>query len=312
MPARSKILSAIWDYVLMTVGTVLYTVAWDFFMIPNDMSGGGLTGACTILQFATGIPVSWSFAVFNAILIVVAFIILGRGVGIRTIYCIVISTLILDFFARPAFEPVLSLPGGFLYVDNMVLVPIIGGLLEAMGITMILNRGGSTGGTDILALILNKFWPISFGRAYLYFDVVIIATILLVPGHTFSQMIYGYLEMITFSLMVDFLTLGKKSTAQVLVFSNNNESIADYINQKMDRGVTVFRAIGWYTKKERNVLMIFVRKREVREVTKAIKDVDDTAFVTVSPANSVFGEGFDQIKTGVSIKPKQKGSNAIS
>ncbi len=296
-----KIAGAVWDYLVMTLGAFLYSVAWDWFMIPNDMADGGLTGACTILQFATGIPVAYSFAVVNSILLILAFVLLGKGVGIRTIFCIALSTFMLDFFARPEFAHMRSLPGNFLYVDNMILVPVIGAFLEAVGITMILERGGSTGGTDIFALIFNKFWPVSLGQVYLYTDLVIIASIILVPGHTFSQMMYGYLAMITFSFVVDFMTVGKKSTAQVMIFSSKYEQIADFIINDLERGVTVVKSIGWYTKEDRDVLMIYVRKREVRTITKAVKAVDPKAFVAVSPASSVFGEGFDKIKTGMNL-----------
>ena len=174
--------------------------------------------------------------------------------------------------------------------------------MESLGIGLIIQRGGSTGGTDIAVLIVNKFWPVSPGKVYLYSDLVIIASVLLVPGKGFEDMIFGYIAMITFSFMLDFVLLGNKTTFQVLVFSEKYEEIADFIINKLDRGVTALRAVGWYTRKDRNVLLILVRKPQIRELTKAIKEIDGKAFVSVSPATGVYGEGFDEIKTGIAKK----------
>ena len=192
------------------------------------------------------------------------------------------------------------------------MIPIVGGLLEAVGVGLIFQRGGSTGGTDIAALVLNKFWPISPGKVYLYSDIFIIASVLLIPGKTFEDMIYGYLSMITFSFMLDFVLLGSKSTVQVLVFTQKYEEMADYMMAKLHRGVTALKAVGWYTKQDKNVLLIVARKSQMPELSKAIKHIDDKAFVSVSPASSVYGEGFDQLKTGIEKKKKAEKDLAIS
>ena len=200
----------------------------------------------------------------------------------------------------------ISLEGRPLYISEKVLIPIIGGLVEALGIGIILERGGSTGGTDLLAVVINKFWPVSLGKVYIFCDLVIIASILLIPGRTFQDMVYGYIAMLTFSLMVDFVLLGRKSTVQVLVFSEKYEDIADYIIKVLDRGVTALNAVGWYTKSDKKVLLIIVRKSQLHDLTKAVKAIDNRAFVSVAPANSVYGEGFEEMKTGVDRKKKQK------
>ena len=174
--------------------------------------------------------------------------------------------------------------------------------MEALGIALIMGRGGSTGGTDIFALIINKFWPVSLGKVFLYFDLVIIASVLLVPGKTFQDMVYGYIAMFTFSFGVDYVLLGRKSTVQVLIFSDKYEEIADYINKVLDRGVTALNAVGWYTQSDKKVLLALVRKMQLPALKKAIKSVDPKAFLSVSPASDVFGEGFDEIKTGLHRK----------
>ena len=214
-----KVLPVAWDYVVLTFGTLLYCLAWVSFMIPNNISSGGLTGACTILQYATmgAIPMAISFFVLNVLLIISGSIVLGKGFGIKTVYVVILSSVLFEIL--PAYDFLKALPGNFLYIDNALLVPIVGGILESLGIGLIILRGGSTGGTDIAVLIVNKFWPVSPGKVYLYSDLVIIASVLLVPGKGFEDMIFGYIAMITFSFMLDFVLLGNKTTFQVMVFS---------------------------------------------------------------------------------------------
>lgn len=304
--ARNKYLSVLWDYLIVTIGTFFYCIAWDCFLIPNNIASGGLTGACTIIQFATGglIPLSYSFFVLNVFLLITGAIVLGKGFGIKTVYAVLLSTVL--FRILPTFDFIQAVPGNFLYVDNRLLIPIMGGIIEAVGLGLILQRGGSTGGTDVIVMIINKFWPVSPGKVYLYSDLVIIASILLIPDKTFEDTIYGYVAMVTFSFMVDFVLLGGKSTLQVMVFSEKYEQIADYIIYKMDRGVTALKAVGWYTRKDRNVLLILVRKSQLHDLCKAIKELDEKAFVSVSPASSVYGEGFDELKAGISRRKKKE------
>ena len=301
---RKVIRSVVWDYIVITVGALLYVVAWTSFLIPNGIASGGLTGACTIIEMATRglVPVGWSFPALNALLIIIATLILGKGFGFRTIYAILVSTLLFD--VMPKVDVLLSLPGHLLYLDEKILVPVIGGIVEAIGIGLILSRGGSTGGTDIFAMIINKFWPVSPGQVYLYFDLLIIASVLLIPGKTFQDMMYGYLAMISFSLVVDYVLLGRKSSVQVLIFSEKFTDIADFIIHEMDRGVTAINAVGWYTQSEKKVLLVLARKSQLHEITKAVKGVDPKAFMSVSPASDVYGEGFEEIKTGSDRKKK--------
>lgn len=299
-----KILPVTIDYLILSFGALLYCMAWECFLIPNNIASGGLTGACTIIQFATGIPVSYTYFIINIFLLVIGTIVMGRGFGIKTVYVIVLSSIL--FRVLPEFDFLKAVPGNFLYIDNRLLVPIVGGLIEATGIGLIFQRGGSTGGTDVAVLIVNKFWPVSPGKVYLYSDFFIIASILLLPGKAIDDIIYGYVAMVTSSFMIDFMLLGSKSTVQVLVFSEKYAELADYIINVMSRGVTAVKAVGWYTMKDRDVLLIMIRKKEMPELTRAIKRIDPKAFVSVSPASSVYGEGFEELKTGIERKQKKK------
>ena len=301
-PKKNKFSKTLTDYALISLGVAVFCLAWDCFLIPNNIAAGGLTGLCTIIQFGTGIPLSYTYVAINAALIIFGSIILGRGFGVKTLYAIALSTVL--FRILPEFSIIQSIEGQPLYVGEKLLIPVIGGLMEAIGLFLILYRGGSTGGNDIVALLLNKFWPITLGRVYLYSDMIIITSILLVPGRGFEDMLYGYITMITSSLALDAILLGRQSSVQVLIFSARYREIADHINKNMARGATVLNATGWYTKEAREVVLVLLRKSELRELTKAIKEIDRDAFVSVCKASSVFGEGFEEMKTGIDGKNK--------
>lgn len=299
---RKKILKVFGEYLILTLGTFLYCVPWDWFVIPNDYSSGGVTGLLTLLQYATNgaIPVGTSYLVVNALLLLMAFAILGKGFGIRTIYCIAVSTLFFDIL--PNWESMYCVEGGLLYVPDAILIPVIAGLIEGIGLGIVLRFGGSTGGSDIFAMIVNKYWPVSPGKFYLVTDAVIIAMVLLLPGRTFADMIYGYLMMFVSSFFVDFVIVGNKSSVQVLIFSEKSDEIANCLMHELDKGVTALKAVGCYKKQEMDVLIAIVRRKGLHDITSAVKEIDKNAFVSVSPANSVYGEGFEEIKNGLKVK----------
>ena len=300
-----KVLITFFDYIIITIGTLLFVMAWTSFLLPNNMIDGGMTGASALLSMVTGISVDiWYFGI-NVGLLILAWFVLGRGFGIKTVYSILLSTLLFRVLGDESMRFLWSVEGQVLYVGDGILVPIIGGLMEAVGLSLILLRGGSTGGTDILALIVNKFWPVTLGRFYLMADFVIITLLIFVPGHCFTDVVYGYITMGVCAYVLDLIMLGKESAVQVLIFSNHYEAIGNYVTKEMERGVTALQAIGWYTQEDRKVLMVMIRKTEMPQLVKAVKEVDPKAFVTVVPANSVYGEGFGEIKTGLPRKKKK-------
>ena len=306
MTDRRKLLSTVKDYLILTVASFLFAFAWEGFMIPNGMSAGGMMGLCTIVQYATGgfIQAQYSYIVINAVLIIVAVLAMGIGFGFKTIYCIVVSSLAMGLVGSLDFLH--SAPGEFLFIQERVLIPVFAGAIEAIGIGLILRYGGSTGGTDIISLMVNKYWPISLSMIYLVTDVIICSLLLFLPETNFSDMCYGLEELVVFSLMIDIVVGGKRSSYQLLVFSEHYKEIADHIITNMDRGVTILKAQGWYTKKDKDVLLILINQKELPSLTRVIKEVDPRAFMSISPTNNVYGEGFEEIKTGVSLKKKKK------
>ena len=301
---KKNLLPVLKDYLVITVASFLFAMAWECFMIPNGMAAGGMMGLCTIIQYATGgfIEAQYSYIVINALLIITAVLAMGIGFGFKTIYCIIVSTLAMGLLDSATFLH--SVEGNFFYVQERVLIPIIAGVLEAVGIGLVLRCGGSTGGTDIVALMVNKYWPLSLSTVFFFTDLAICSLLLFVPGKNFSDMCYGLEELVMFSIMVDFVVAGKRSSYQLLVFSEKYREIADHIIHNMNRGVTLLKAQGWYSKQEKNVLLILINQKELPSLTKVIKEADAKAFMSISPTSNVYGEGFDEIKTGVSVKKK--------
>lgn len=293
------VLSVIWDYVLITLGSIIFCLAWTSFLIPNGLASGGMTGLCTIIQYGTGIPVGITYPIVNVLLLILAFFSLGKSFGFKTVYVIVFTSILFEVLPRFPQLEVLNIP-------DKLLVALVGAIMESVGIGIVLLKGGSTGGTDIIAMIINKYWPISPGKVYLYSDIFIIALLLFVPGMGVVDMIYAYVVMITFSFGVDFVLLGNKSSVQILVFSSKYKEIADHIINDVHRGVTALQSVGWYSQKESKVLLIIARKQQMNEVVSEIKEIDRNAFISISTANSVYGEGFEELKTGIDIKKLKK------
>ena len=301
---NNKVLNLLWDYFLMTVGSVIFCMAWTSIIIPTGLASGGLTGLCTIIEYATNgaIPMGIPYWIMNIGLLVIGFLSLGRAFGIKTIYVIVLTSVL--FNVLPEFEALKYT--GFVENDEKLLAALIGAAMEAVGLGIVLLRGGSSGGTDIIAMIINKYWPVSPGKVYLYTDIFIIATLLFIPDKTLIDVVYAYIIMLGFSFGIDYVLLGNKSSVQILVFSSKFHEIADHIIHDVHRGVTALQSVGWYSQKESKVLLIVSRKYQMNEVIKEIKAIDPKAFVSVSTAMSVYGEGFEEVKVGFKANKKNK------
>ena len=272
----SNLLTTIWDYFLMTVGSLIFVMAWTSFLIPNGLASGGLTGLCTIIQYGTGIPVGWTYPTINIILLILGFLSLGKAFGFKTIYVIVLTSVL--------FEVMPKFPQLQVYIDEKFFVALVGSAMESVGIGLVLLRGGSTGGTDIVAMMINKYWPVSPGRVYLFTDIFIISSLLFIPDKGLVDVIYASVVMIGFSIGVDFVLLGNKSSVQILVFSSKYEQIADHIINEVRRGVTALQSVGWYSQKESKVLLIIARKHQMNDVVNAVKAIDKNACISVSTA----------------------------
>ena len=300
------------EYLILTLGILIYVAGWTIFMIPNNLIGGGLTGVSSIIQYAVGIKMGYTYFVLNAILLVTAFVVIGANFGGKTIYAIILASVglnVLQDLIPAAIIETLSVQNGKL------MSTIMGGILSGAGIGMSMSQGGSTGGTDIIALIVNKYRNISPGRIILWIDAVIILSSLAVPSYTaegelvpfaekITTVVYGIILITVNGYVVDLYLSGSKQSVQLFIMSRKYEEIADAITKDIHRGVTVLPAVGWYTKKENHVLMVVTRKTDLNFLLKYIKTIDNDAFLSVSSVSGVYGNGFDAIKSGRKMSPK--------
>ena len=284
--ANRKLVKAIEDYVIMTFGLFLFAAGWMLFIIPAELTGGGISGVAAVVYYATNIPISVTFLAINVVLVLIAIKILGANFGIKTIYNILVLTL---FFA--VFEGVVKEP----LVDDMFLSSILGGMAGGIGLGIVFSRGGSTGGTDIFAMIVNKYRNVSPGRVIMLCDVIIIGSVYFV-FQSVEKLVYGYVVMWVVSYALDSFLSGANRSAQMFIISKEYEKIAEFINTESIRGVTLLEGSGWYTKKEVKVIMSVVRKKETGAIFRKIKHLDPDAFISMGSVMGVYGQGFDKLK----------------
>ena len=301
---KNNIWVALKEYLLITIGLLSYVLGWAIFLIPNNLVGGGVSGLSAIIYYATGIQMGYSYLVINAILLLVGFKILGTGFGGKTIYAILFASVMLNVLP-PLIPEYISQE---LAVSNgKMLCTIIGGILSGVGIGISISYGGSTGGTDIIALIVGKYRNISPGRLILAMDVVIILSSMLFPSYTaagelvpfpekLATAVYGLILITVSGYSVDLYLSGSKQSVQVFIFSKKYPDIADAIVEDMKRGVTIVHAEGWYTKEESHVIMVVTRKTDLNLLLRYVKTIDPDAFLSVSTVMGVYGKGFDTIK----------------
>lgn len=279
-------------YVLMALGLLIFSLAWTAFLLPHQITGSGISGLSAIIFYATGIPMGYSYFTINVILIFVGLKVLGAGFGIKSVYGILLGAVLLSIL-----QPLIPGP----VVQEKFLSALIGGGLCGVGLAMVFSQGGSTGGTDIIAMVVTKYRNISLGRVILYCDVIIISSSYLIltdlePAQRVETMVYGFVTMAVQAYTIDTVLSGNRQSVQVFIFSRHFEQIADQITGKLHRGATVIDSTGWYSKESQKVIITLVRKNETGDLYRIIKSIDKKAFITVANVMSVFGKGFDELK----------------
>lgn len=296
------------EYVIITLGMLLYIVGWSVFLVPNQLVGGGVSGLASVVQYATNgaIKMGYTYFVVNVVLLIIAMFILGNKFGFKTIYAIVIASVGLNVFQEIIPADICQT----LAVENGKLMSsIMGGLMAGVGIGLCMSQGGSTGGTDIIALIVNKYRNVSPGKMILAMDVVIILSSLLVPiqdadgsimqfNEKITTCVYGFILIVVNGTVLDMVIAGTRQSVQLFILSKKHKEIADAITNDLHRGVTVLNGMGWYTKEPTEVLMVLTRKYDLNVLLRYIKNIDPEAFLSVSTVTGVYGKGFESIKTG--------------
>jgi len=283
---RQKIFHEIKSYFLLTFAIFMSCIGWAGFIIPSGIVGGGITGLASTFHFLWQWDIGLTVLIFNSALVLLAIRILGFSFGIKSVYGIILFAGFLSLLVKRFDAPVVS---------DTLMATLIGASLAGTGSGIIFINGGSTGGTDIIAMIINKYRNISLGKLMLMLDVVIILSSYLI-FHNIEKVMYGFITMAIFGYAVDMVISGNKSTVQLFIISQKFKEISDNIVKTTDKGVTILDGIGGYTGDQKKVLMVISKKRTAPVLFKIIKNIDPNAFVTMSTVSGVYGKGFDQIK----------------
>ncbi|MBO4499521.1 MAG: YitT family protein [Bacteroidaceae bacterium] len=293
-PYHKLFLHELQDYLLIAVGLACYAFSWTTFMLPYEITTGGVTGIAAIIFYATGIEIQVTYLIINAILLTFALKILGWKFCAKTIYAVVLLTVLLKLGQLFTTDG----NGGFVQVlgeGENFMACVIGSILCGIGIGICFAANGSTGGTDIIAAIINKYYTISLGRVIMLSDIIIIGSSYFV-FHDITKMMFGYVALVIISVSLDYFVNSARQSIQFIIISYKYNEIADYINNVIGRGVTVLNGMGWYSKSDSHVLVVLVRRNDANILLRSIKQIDPNAFVSMSRVAGVYGQGFDKIK----------------
>lgn len=293
---KKSVLLEVREYIMITIGLICYALGWTFFLLPYELVSGGTAGIGALIQYATGIPLQYTYLSINAVLLIIAIKELGIKFCIKTIYAVFALTFFLGYFkellASYDFNA-LSVLGA----DATFEASIIGASFCGMGIGICFINNGSSGGTDIIAAIINKYRDVSLGRVIMYIDIVtVISSYFILKNSELSKVFYGLITLLISSTMLDYIVNSNRRLVQFLIFSKKYDEISRYITIEMHRGVTLLNGVGYYTKEDAKVIITMVRGNEANEIFRIVKEIDPNAFLSQARVSGVYGYGFDKIK----------------
>ena len=295
--SKQMILRELKDYLLITLGMISYGIGWTIFLLPNDITTGGMAGVASIVYWATGFPVQYTFFHINAVLLIAALKVLGWKFSVKTIYAVILLTLFLSLIQNLTKD--ISL-----LQDEPFMACILGASFCGGGIGITLSANGSTGGTDVIAAIINKYRDITLGRVIMICDMIIISSSYFVLLD-WEKVVYGFVTLYVSSFVVDQIVNSARQSVQFFIISRKYKEIGAEINA-IHRGVTIIDGSGLYTGQEHKIIFVLAKKRQSNTIFRIINDIDPTAFVSQAAVIGVYGNGFDQFK----VKKRDKSTSA--
>lgn len=293
---KSRLATYTKEYLLMAVGLVIYSFGWIACIKPMEIAAGGGTGLSMIVghtlsqAWGVDIRVGTVFLLLNGVLLLVSGLTVGWNFGIKTLYCILLAALFMNLM-EPWFITRYPSSGDVMELDDKLLSIILGALLAGAGMAICFSAGGATGGTDIVAKILNKYAGFPYGKVIIYTDILIIGSTLLL-GYHLSDVVYGYIVTVTVGTTVDLLMAGREQSNQLFIVTQDYQKMADAMLHRADRGATVIDATGWYSKHASKIVMVVCYKRDTAAILDIVKQVDPKAFITIGSVSGTYGEGF--------------------
>lgn len=274
------------QYLLLNIGLFLVAAGIYYFLVPNDLAAGGVSGlAMVINHYFTALPIGALMLFMNFILFIFAFFLIGHQFAIKTVYSsFMLSGMIIvleKFF--PISKPI---------TDDILIQLIFGILISGIGMAIVFNANSSTGGTDIIAKIINKYFHFPIGKSILMTDFIVTLSAAVTFGPRIGM--YSLLGVIINGLVIDNVIEGLNISKQVLIISTEVDAIQAYIINTLERGATIYLAKGAYTDNPKEVIMTILSQKEFIKLRNFIKDIDKRAFITVSNVHEALGEGFSE------------------
>ena len=275
------------DYLTIFLGTFMYALSVTLFIMPHQFVLGGLTGVAVLFNYGFGMPVSITVLVVNAILLAVSNKVLGTEFLIKTVVGVGSLTAFLGFFETLNFTPIMT--------EEPLMAGLVGAIVAGAGVGLVMSVNSSTGGTDIIILILNKYRNVTPGRMMLYIDLIIVTSSFLI-FRSIETIVFGIIIIAVMSTSVDWILNGIRQSVQFFIVSREYEEIATQVNMQLGRGCTVLDGTGWYTKSEQKVLILMAKRSESNSIFRLVKSIDPYAFVSQTNVVGVYGKGFDRMR----------------
>lgn len=264
------------------IGTFLYAIAVHIFTAPNEIAPGGVTGLATVISYLTGLPIGALSFLINVPLLLLGFRFIGRRFTLRTLITVGLSTLMIDVVTR----------GMPVFTGDMVMASLAGGVILGIGLGIIFMRGSTTGGTDIVARLLQRRWPhMQMGRLMLLIDCVVLLIAAAVYG-SMESALYGAVCIFSSSVMIDVVLYGMDRGKMVMVVSDIPAQVTQAILAGLDRGVTLLEGEGAYTGDPKKIIMCAIRPNQFYKLKEITLESDPNAFIIALDTSEVFGEGF--------------------
>lgn len=292
------------DYFFITLGLMMYTVAFTVFLMPYQIVAGGVTGLSAIIYYATGFHLENTYIIINLLLLIVALKLLGFRFMVKTIYAIFALYFLLMFAQAIMPTQANGLPIKLLGEGQEFMSMIIGCVITGIALATVFMHNGSTGGTDIIAASINKYHNVSLGSVLITVDFMIIGSCMFFPQfgdyiERAHKVMFGFCVMALENFVLDYVMNARRQSVQFMIFSEKWQEIANAIGTQMNHGVTILDGHGWYTGHKMKVLCILAKKNESVNMFRLIKMIDPNAFVSQSSVIGVYGEGFEEMKVKV-------------
>lgn len=286
------------EYTLISFGLVMYAFGFTMLLIPAQTVPGGAGGISSLIYFAMGSPTGWLsigtlYFIVNAVFLLLSLLFMGPKFGIKTIYAVIFNSVMMNIFERVLPPDLLGLSA---QSGDQLLMVILGGVFCGVGVGLCFTQGGSSGGTDIIAMIINKYRTVLYGRVIMACDFIIILLSIVVFSGDLKPAIYGFVTMAVVGYTIDMVVSGRRQSAQIMVYSPKNTEIGDRIIADAHRGVTYLHGEGGFTGAPQKILSVVCRKTEQSVIYRIIKEVDPNAFITSSAVSGAYGRGFDDLK----------------